>query len=161
MKEEYNCDCCGWDDCGHQHEPNCSALKTTQPKQTEECEHKNIEQGNCAVGGDGKLRCNWKCLDCGTRGFGSSEQESKITHENCPRNKFALLCDHREALEQYKAELVGEIEGIKLIKSNSQNAWFEKGNGALRMAGGNCDMDAEKYNGMLESVINLIKGKKL
>lgn len=21
------CDCCGWDDCGHSHEPQCSALK--------------------------------------------------------------------------------------------------------------------------------------
>ncbi len=28
MEEETKCDCCGWDDNGYQHEPQCSSLKT-------------------------------------------------------------------------------------------------------------------------------------
>ena len=26
MKKQNECDCCGWDDCGHTHEPYCSSL---------------------------------------------------------------------------------------------------------------------------------------
>jgi hypothetical protein len=31
LKDKPECDCCGWDDEGYQHEPQCAVLQPTEP----------------------------------------------------------------------------------------------------------------------------------